>query len=162
MQRRCSYLSYKLCREICMNQLAGGKHMENNCFLRTFKFEMLIQCNLIIHSLYSSSCIHVTAFLLVLAQKVPHLMGQSSSTCILVVDLIVYLELHLLCALTSVYSETESLRQKAEKWHEMDHWDRAQKGTICALDQRSPCSFQSHRESTVGMGFWRVKWGCSN
>jgi hypothetical protein len=27
--------------EICMIQLAGGKHMENNCFLRTLKFEML-------------------------------------------------------------------------------------------------------------------------
>jgi hypothetical protein len=27
--------------KICMKQLAGGKHMENNCFLRTFKFEIL-------------------------------------------------------------------------------------------------------------------------
>jgi hypothetical protein len=26
--------------EICMKQLADGKHMENNCFLRTLKFEM--------------------------------------------------------------------------------------------------------------------------
>jgi hypothetical protein len=26
--------------EICMKQLAGGKHMENDCFPRTLKFEM--------------------------------------------------------------------------------------------------------------------------
>jgi hypothetical protein len=26
--------------EICMKQLASGKHMENNCFPRTLKFEM--------------------------------------------------------------------------------------------------------------------------
>jgi hypothetical protein len=26
--------------EICMKQLAGGKHMENSCFPRTLKFEM--------------------------------------------------------------------------------------------------------------------------
>jgi hypothetical protein len=28
--------------EICMKQLAGGKCMENDCFLRTLKFEMLV------------------------------------------------------------------------------------------------------------------------
>jgi hypothetical protein len=27
--------------KICMKQLAGGKHIENNYFLRTLKFEML-------------------------------------------------------------------------------------------------------------------------
>jgi hypothetical protein len=59
-----------------------------------------IQCNPVTHSLYSSSYNHVAAFLLVLAQKVPHLMGQSSTTCTLVANLIVYLESHLLCALT--------------------------------------------------------------
>jgi hypothetical protein len=42
---------------------------------------------------------HVAAFLFVLAQKLLHLMGQSSSTCTLVVDLILYLEFHLLCVL---------------------------------------------------------------
>jgi hypothetical protein len=26
--------------EICMKQLASGKHMENDCFSRTLKFEM--------------------------------------------------------------------------------------------------------------------------
>jgi hypothetical protein len=26
-----------------MKQLVGGKHMENNCFLRTLKFEMYVQ-----------------------------------------------------------------------------------------------------------------------
>jgi hypothetical protein len=26
--------------EICMKQLVGGKHMENDCFPRTLKFEM--------------------------------------------------------------------------------------------------------------------------
>jgi hypothetical protein len=26
--------------EICMKQLAGGKHMKNDCFPRTLKFEM--------------------------------------------------------------------------------------------------------------------------
>ena len=43
MQRRCSYLSYKLVNkwnEICIKQLAIGKHMENNCFPRNLKFEM--------------------------------------------------------------------------------------------------------------------------
>jgi hypothetical protein len=25
---------------MCMKQLAGGKHMENDCFPRTLKFEM--------------------------------------------------------------------------------------------------------------------------
>jgi hypothetical protein len=28
--------------EICMKQLAGGKHMENDCFPRTLKFEMML------------------------------------------------------------------------------------------------------------------------
>jgi hypothetical protein len=28
--------------EICMKQLAGGKHVENNCLLRTLQFEMLV------------------------------------------------------------------------------------------------------------------------
>jgi hypothetical protein len=28
------------CNEICKKQLAGGKHMENDCFLRTLRFEM--------------------------------------------------------------------------------------------------------------------------
>jgi hypothetical protein len=27
--------------EICMKELAGGKHMENDCFPRTLKFEMI-------------------------------------------------------------------------------------------------------------------------
>jgi hypothetical protein len=27
--------------KICMKQLASGKHMENDCFLRTLKFEKL-------------------------------------------------------------------------------------------------------------------------
>jgi hypothetical protein len=27
--------------EICMKELAGGKCMENDCFLRTLKFEMI-------------------------------------------------------------------------------------------------------------------------
>jgi hypothetical protein len=35
---------------------------------------MLIQCNPITHSLYSSSCSHMAAFLLVLAQKLLYLM----------------------------------------------------------------------------------------
>ena len=61
-----------------------------------------IQCNPIIHSLYSSSCSHMAAFFLVLAQKLPHLMGQSSITCTLMANLIVYLELHLLCSLIAV------------------------------------------------------------
>jgi hypothetical protein len=28
--------------EICMKQLAGGKHMVNDCFPRTLKFEMYL------------------------------------------------------------------------------------------------------------------------
>jgi hypothetical protein len=28
--------------EICMKQLAGGKHIENDCFPRTLKFEMCV------------------------------------------------------------------------------------------------------------------------
>jgi hypothetical protein len=44
MQRRCSYLSYKLCKKngngIHMKELASGKYMENDCFLRTLKFKM--------------------------------------------------------------------------------------------------------------------------
>jgi hypothetical protein len=32
--------------EICMEQLAGGKHMENNCFPRTLKFEMSMNSQL--------------------------------------------------------------------------------------------------------------------
>jgi hypothetical protein len=46
VQRRCSYLSYQLCKkkwnEIRMKELAGEKCMENDCFLRTLKFEMYI------------------------------------------------------------------------------------------------------------------------
>jgi hypothetical protein len=53
----------------------------------------------IIHSLYSSFCNHVAAFVLFFAQKLLHLKGQSSNPCILVVDLILYLESHLLCVL---------------------------------------------------------------
>jgi hypothetical protein len=30
----------KKSNEICMKQLTGGKHMENDCFLRTLKFKM--------------------------------------------------------------------------------------------------------------------------
>jgi hypothetical protein len=30
----------KKLNEICMKQLAGGKHMENDCFPRTLKFEL--------------------------------------------------------------------------------------------------------------------------
>jgi hypothetical protein len=56
MQRRCSYLLYQLWKmekmeqnlfmqkkwnEICMKKLAGGKCMQNDCFSRTLKFEML-------------------------------------------------------------------------------------------------------------------------
>jgi hypothetical protein len=52
------------------------------------------------NSLYSFSCNHVVAFLLVLAQKLPHLLGQSSTTCTLVANLVVYLESHLLQACT--------------------------------------------------------------
>jgi hypothetical protein len=51
------------------------------------------------NSLYPSSCSDVATFLLVLAQNLPHLMGQSSTTCTLVANLTVYLESHLLCAL---------------------------------------------------------------
>jgi hypothetical protein len=29
--------------KICMKQLAGGKHMENDCFPRTLKFEMFLE-----------------------------------------------------------------------------------------------------------------------
>ena len=32
-------LQYKW-NKICMKQLAGGKHMENDCFPRTLKFKM--------------------------------------------------------------------------------------------------------------------------
>ena len=91
---------------------------------------MLIQYNLVIHSLYFSSCIHVVAFLFFLTQDLLHLMGQSSITCTLVIDLIVYLESYLSCALTSMYNEMGYLQQKAEKWHEMNLQGRAQKGTL--------------------------------
>jgi hypothetical protein len=30
----------KKCNEICMKQLAGGKHMEYDCFPKTLKFKM--------------------------------------------------------------------------------------------------------------------------
>jgi hypothetical protein len=43
---------------------------------------------------------HVATFFLVLAQNMPHLMGQSSTTCTLVVHLMEYLESHLLQAST--------------------------------------------------------------
>jgi hypothetical protein len=29
--------------KICMKQLVGGKHMENDCFPRTLKFEMVLE-----------------------------------------------------------------------------------------------------------------------
>jgi hypothetical protein len=59
----------------------------------------------------------VAAFLLILAQNLLHLKGQSSSTCILVADLvvdfIVYLESHLLCALiTAVEGALEFTRSQ--------------------------------------------------
>jgi hypothetical protein len=92
--------------------------------------QMLIQYNPVIHSLYFSSCIHMAAFLFFLTQDLLHLTGQNSTTCTLVVDFTVYLESHLSCALTSVYNEMGSLRQKAEKWHEMNLQGRAQKGTV--------------------------------
>jgi hypothetical protein len=44
IQRRCSYLSTyfaKKWNKIRMKQLAGGKHMEKDCFPRTLKFKML-------------------------------------------------------------------------------------------------------------------------
>jgi hypothetical protein len=50
-------------------------------------------------SLYSSSCSHVAAFPLVLAQNLLHLIDQNSTTCTLVANLMEYLELHLLCAI---------------------------------------------------------------
>jgi hypothetical protein len=91
---------------------------------------MLIQCNPITHSLYLSSCSHVAAFIFILAQKLPHLMGQSSTTCILVADFIIYLELHLLRALISMYNEMGPLWQRLEKWHEMSPRGWAQKGIV--------------------------------
>jgi hypothetical protein len=33
--------SQKKWNEIHMKQVASGKHMENNCFLRTLKFKMI-------------------------------------------------------------------------------------------------------------------------
>jgi hypothetical protein len=72
--------------------------------LRAFGFEETFVMDVdpmqpIIHSLYSSFCNHVAAFVLFFAQKLLHLKGQSSNPCILVVDLILYLESHLLCVL---------------------------------------------------------------
>ena len=32
--------------KICIKQLAGGKHMENNCFLKTLKFKMTFSMQL--------------------------------------------------------------------------------------------------------------------
>jgi hypothetical protein len=52
-----------------------------------------IQCNPITNSLYLSSCSYVATFFFILAQNMPHLMGQSSTTCTLVahlMDLIYY------------------------------------------------------------------------
>jgi hypothetical protein len=52
-------------------------------------------------------------------------MGQSSSTCILVVDLIVYLKLHLLCvhgvpsAKGGKMVRDEFMRSGAKKYHEI-------------------------------------------
>jgi hypothetical protein len=43
MQRRCLYLSYKFTKKMEQNsheQLANGKHIKNDCFPRTLKFEM--------------------------------------------------------------------------------------------------------------------------
>jgi hypothetical protein len=68
-----------------------------------------IQCNPITNPLFSSSYNHVATFLLVLAQNLPHLMDQSSTTCILVAKLIIYLELHLLCALIATIEEVLEL-----------------------------------------------------
>ena len=73
-------------------------------FAETLNLERLllqreIQCNSFTNSQYSSSYSHVAAFLLILAQNLLHLMDQSSTTCILVANLMKYLELHLLCAL---------------------------------------------------------------
>jgi hypothetical protein len=120
---------------------------------------MLIQCNPVIHSLYSSSCSLVVAFLLILAQKLPYLMGQSSTTCILVVYFIVYLELH-------YYVHWQACTMKwapSSKGHKngVRRTSEARRGKVLynsefALEWQSPCSSQNHRESTVGVGFWRV------
>jgi hypothetical protein len=64
--------------------------------------QIWIQYNPITHSLHFSSCSHVVAFFLFLAQNLLHLMGQCYSTCTLVADFIVYLESQLLCALIAV------------------------------------------------------------
>jgi hypothetical protein len=48
--------------------------------------------------MYPSSCSNVAIFFLVLAQNMPQLMGQSSTTCTLVAHLMKYLESHLLQA----------------------------------------------------------------
>jgi hypothetical protein len=50
-------------------------------------------------SVHSLQNLTANPFFLVLAQSLPHLMGQNSTTCTLVANLIVYLESHLLYTL---------------------------------------------------------------
>jgi hypothetical protein len=118
-----------------------------------------IQCNHLKNSLYSSSCSHVATFLLVLAQKLPHLMGRSSITCNLVAHLMEYLKSHLLQACTMRWGPYSKRRKSDLRWTSQAGPGKIPWAWKCALEYQRLCSSWHSRDSNVAMGLPHIDWG---